>query len=133
MTSTEYLIQIISSRKGDKFKTYSELAEKAGVSQGNLSNFITGKKQTITFESVWKIFNYLQIPFPSLESSEQHSGNDCPELEAECARLRAEVHRLELELAGTKGEVRALERQIDRHSEAGRQAETAPAERKAAG
>lgn len=131
MNSTEYLIKIISSRKGDRFKTYSELAEKAGVSQGNLSNFITGKKQTITFESVWKIFNYLQIPFPELDSSGQYSENHCPELEAEVARLRAENKRLELELtrelSRRDGQIDLLKEQL-----AEAQAET-PAERKAAG
>ncbi len=130
MTSTEYLIQMISSRKGGKFKTYSELAEKAGVSQGNLSNFLTGKKQTITFESVWKIFNYLQIPFPSLDSAEQHSESHCPELETEVARLQAENKRLELALARAGGQVDLLKEQLA--DAAGRQAET-PAERKAAG
>ena len=104
MTSTEYLIQMISSKKGINFKTYSELADRAEVSQGNLSNFMSGKKQTITFESVWKIFNCLQIAFPSVEPKEQHPKNHCPELEAECARLRKVVAEQEIRL----DELRAL-------------------------
>ena len=54
----------------------------------------------------------------------------------EIQKLQKENEKLKLELAGAQGEVRALERQLERRDveqTAGRQAETEPARRKAAG
>ncbi len=68
-----------------------------------------------------------QAPAPTCATCKKLLAKD-----KEIQKLQKELDKMRLELAGAQGEVRALERQIDRHSDAGRQAET-PAERKAAG
>lgn len=64
LESSEFLRQAILASKGKKFQTISELAEKAGVNQGNLSSFMKpqpgpGRRESMNFESAWKILNFL--------------------------------------------------------------------------
>ena len=79
MESSAYLRNIINNLKGKRFNTLSELAEKAGVNQGNLSSFMNEGLETkspdkkrprsnMQFETVWKILNYLGVSLPNPEN-----------------------------------------------------------------
>lgn len=64
MESDDFLRNAIQQYKGIAFKNYTELADKAGVNQGNLSNFMKPdgdpkQRKNITFESAWKILTFL--------------------------------------------------------------------------
>lgn len=73
MDSSKFLRNAILSSKGTKFKTLTELADKAKVNQGNLSSFMKPegdpkRRENMTFDSAWKILNFLKISLPSVES-----------------------------------------------------------------
>lgn len=63
--SLEYLRHVILANKGIKFNTLSELAEKSGVNQGNLSSFLNAKKgqarADMKFDTAWKILKFLGL------------------------------------------------------------------------
>lgn len=77
--------------------------------------------------------------FPGGELHVQETVSDCATCrklltkEKEIQKLQQQVDRMRLELAKRDGMVEALERQLDIERKTGRQAETAPAERKMAG
>ena len=73
MESGNYLRSIIIGLKGKKFETYKDLAQMAQVNQGNLSSFMKAegdpkRRETMTFDSAWKILNALGVSLPTLES-----------------------------------------------------------------
>lgn len=62
MESGNYLREAITRLKGKKYSNLSELAQKANINQGNLSAFMKeegepGRRETMTFDSAWKILN----------------------------------------------------------------------------
>ena len=61
--SFDFLRGIIRENEGIKFKNISELAEKAGVNQGNLSSFLNAKpgnvRANMKFDTAWKILKFL--------------------------------------------------------------------------
>lgn len=64
MEGNEWLRELLRQEKGKSFSTYTELAEKSGVNQGNLSCFMKergdkNRRETMTFDSAWKILKYL--------------------------------------------------------------------------
>lgn len=72
MESGKYLRSIIAGLKGKKFNTYRDLAQMAHVNQGNLSSFMKPdgdpkRRETMTFDSAWKIFQALGLELPTLE------------------------------------------------------------------
>ena len=69
-----------------------------------------------------------QIPAPSCTACKKLMAK-----EKENLKLQKEVERLKLELAGAQGEVRALERRLDRRESAEQAGRQAPEERRAAG
>ena len=73
MESGNYLREAITRLKGKKYNNLSELAQKANINQGNLSAFMKekgepGRRETMTFDSAWKILNVLGLPLPSLDA-----------------------------------------------------------------
>lgn len=73
MESGKYLRTAITELKGKKYSTLSELAQKAQVSQGNLSSFMKpegdpGRRENMTFDSAWKILTALGLSFPCIEN-----------------------------------------------------------------
>lgn len=73
MESGNYLRSIIAGLKGKKFETYKDLAQMAQVNQGNLSSFMKAegdpkRRETMTFDSAWKILNALGVKLPMLEN-----------------------------------------------------------------
>lgn len=75
MESGNYLRSIIAGLKGKKFDTYRDLAQMANVNQGNLSSFMKPdgdpkRRETMTFDSAWKILNALGMKLPTLEQEE---------------------------------------------------------------
>lgn len=73
MESGNYLRSIITGLKGKKFETYKDLAQMAQVNQGNLSSFMKAegdpkRRETMTFDSAWKILNALGVKLPTLEN-----------------------------------------------------------------
>ena len=75
MESGNYLRSIIAGLKGKKFETYRDLAQMANVNQGNLSSFMKPdgdpkRRETMTFDSAWKILNALGLKLPTLEQQE---------------------------------------------------------------
>lgn len=75
MESGNYLRSIIAGLKGKKFDTYRDLAQMANVNQGNLSSFMKPdgdpkRRETMTFDSAWKILNALGMKLPTLEQDE---------------------------------------------------------------
>lgn len=59
--SSDFLRITIETYKGKSFASYKELAEKAGVNQGNLSEFLNGKRASLNFDSAWKILDFLGL------------------------------------------------------------------------
>lgn len=73
MESGNYLREAITRLKGKKYSNLSELAQKANINQGNLSAFMKeegepGRRETMTFDSAWKILNALGMPLPPLDA-----------------------------------------------------------------
>lgn len=64
MGSAEYLRSVINALKGVRYKNLSQLAETAGIPQGNFSLFMKGKRNQISFDTVWRIFLALGLEFP---------------------------------------------------------------------
>lgn len=109
--SSDFLKELIIKNKGVKFKNYNELATKAGINQGNLSNFLSdsscNSRNTVTFETAWKILNFLGCSITESPMSEQITPRsityyDCPvcktgyteEAEAlRCSEREAEVDK----------------------------------------
>lgn len=74
MESSKFLRDAIQSAKGKKYKTLTELAEKAKVNQGNLSSFMKPegnpkRRENMTFDSAWKILNFLNVGIANGDSS----------------------------------------------------------------
>ena len=105
-----------------------KLAEKLGMNQSTISRWVSATRDPIS--DIGRLMDSLGVTLSSSPSSA--GATTCPELEAEVARLNAEVRRLELALSRRDGQVDLLKEQLA-EERAGRQAETAPAERKAAG
>lgn len=68
MTGDEFLRSAIRALKGHSYRTMSELAQRAGISQGNLSGFMkdNGKKKDMNLNTAWKIFEALGLIAPKL-------------------------------------------------------------------
>lgn len=105
------------------------LAKAVGLNAPTLTRWLTGVRDP-TLANLALVMDYLGVTLSTSPSSA--GATTCPELEAEVARLRAENKRLELELARAGGQVDLLKEQLA-EAQAGRQAETEPAKRKAAG
>lgn len=73
--STEFLRKKIRENEGKKFKTISELAEKCGINQGNLSSFLNAapgqNRANMKFDTAWKILKFLGVLDQTIET--QHS------------------------------------------------------------
>ncbi len=106
-----------------------KLADKLGMNQSTISRWVSATRNPLS--DVGKLLDELGVTISTAPSPSPAGATTCPELEAEVARLRAENKRLELALARAGGQVDLLKEQLA--DAAGRQAETAPAERKAAG
>lgn len=66
LESNEWLRELIRQEKGKSFATYTELAEKSGVNQGNLSCFMKdpgdkNRRESMNFDSAWKILKFLGL------------------------------------------------------------------------
>lgn len=117
MESSDFLRALIQSKQGQKFKTLSELAEKSGVNQGNLSSFMKPegdprRRENITFDSAWKILKFLGVSFsegsqhkPELATDEQIEA-----LKWEKAGLLGQVNLLKEQLQDAHAQIRELER-----------------------
>lgn len=109
------------------------LAQAVGLNAPTLTRWLTGVRDP-TLANLALVMDYLGVTLSTSPSSA--GATTCPELEAEVARLRAENKRLELELtrelSRRDGQIDLLKEQLA-EAQAGRQAETEPAERKAAG
>ncbi len=127
-------------------ETLQSIANRVGAgSRQNVSAWLSGQRKGVglAFPDLMSYAERLGLDyrnyFPDGEPPAQPPAPTCATCkkllakDKEIQKLQKELDKMRLELAGAQGEVRALERQIDRHSDAGRQAETAPAERKAAG
>lgn len=109
------------------------LAGACGINLPTLTRWLSGDRQP-KLKVLGQVMDYLGV---TLSTSPFSAGaTTCPELEAEVARLRAENKRLELELtrelSRRDGQIDLLKEQLA-EAQAGRQAETEPARRKAAG
>ena len=105
-----------------------KLAEKLGMNQSTISRWVSATRDPIS--DIGRLMDSLGV---TISTSPATAGaTTCPELEAEVARLNAEVRRLELALSRSDGQVDILKEQLA-EERAGRQAETAPGVRKAAG
>lgn len=49
----------VSAAIPQKFKHISDVAEKAGIHQGNFSDFMNGKRKSVNLETAWKLFTVL--------------------------------------------------------------------------
>ena len=128
MKFAEAVMDTIARAKDDA-GNYRALASATGVHYSTLYKWITGKREP-TLDGIGAIMDYLGVTLST--ASSPAGATTCPELEAEVARLNAEVRRLELALAKSGGQVELLKEQLA-EAQAGRQAETEPARRKAAG
>ncbi|MDR3361858.1 MAG: hypothetical protein LBO64_03320 [Desulfovibrio sp.] len=61
MEATELIKKQIRQAIPGSFRNLTELAEKAEVSQPNLSGFMKGKRKSMNLETAWKIWNALKI------------------------------------------------------------------------
>lgn len=105
MESGNYLRSIITGLKGKKFETYSELAQLANINQGNLSSFMKQdgdpkRRETMTFDSAWKILTALGIKLPTLDAEEAVIRRPFPNSPIERADLENSVEINVYALAG---------------------------------
>lgn len=68
MDAITFLKEQILAAIPDKVRNVSELAEKAGVNQPNLSQFMVGKRKSLNFETAYKILQTLGISFSGSSS-----------------------------------------------------------------
>ena len=120
----------------DEGETLQGIADKVGAkSRQNVKTWLAGmrKGDGIAFPELMTYAERLGIDyrayFPGGEPPVQEAPDcaTCKKLLAkdrEIQKLQRELDKMRLELAGAQGEVRALERQIDRQTD--RQAEDAP-------
>lgn len=64
MESTDRLRKLILSFNGIGYKNVNELARKAGVNQSILSEFLSGKRELISFKVIWKAMEVLGFSLP---------------------------------------------------------------------
>lgn len=65
MDAIEFLKEQISSAIPEKAKSVSDLAEKAGVNQPNLTEFMSGRRKSMNLETAWKLFSVLGLEVKS--------------------------------------------------------------------
>lgn len=88
MESGNYLRQAITRLKGQRFTNLRDLAQKAGISQGNLSSFMKpegepGRRETMSFDTAWKILEVLGLSLPQVDedgvvSTIRRTGSNSP-------------------------------------------------------
>ena len=61
MDAITFLKKQIEQAIPERFKTVSELAEKAGVNQPNLTELLRGNRKSLKFETAWKIMQALGV------------------------------------------------------------------------
>lgn len=61
MNASKFLRDQINLAIPGRIKNVSELAEKAGVSQPNLSEFLNGNRKSMNLETAWKILSVLEL------------------------------------------------------------------------
>lgn len=66
MESAQYLRELLTALKGVRYEHVKQLCDKTGISQGNLSAFLHGKRQNLNFDTVWKLFRALGLEFPEI-------------------------------------------------------------------
>lgn len=59
MNINELIRNAVNEAIPNKFKTLTELAQKAGISQGTLSLYMSGKRESMQIETAWKILELL--------------------------------------------------------------------------
>lgn len=65
-TPYEYLKAEIEKSIPSRFKNQKELAEATGIAQGNLSDFLSGKRAGMNFETAYKILEVLGLDFEGI-------------------------------------------------------------------
>lgn len=59
MNINELIRDAITRAIPSKFKTLTEIAQKAGISQGTLSLYMSGKRESMQVETAWKLLDLL--------------------------------------------------------------------------
>ena len=127
-------------------ETLQAIADKVGVNHRSVvGEWIKGNRQAAN-APMGDLMTYAERLgidyrnyFPGGEPPVQETASDCATCrkllakEKENQKLQKENERLKLELAGAQGEVRALERQLDRRESAEQADKYAPEGRRAAG
>lgn len=106
MTGVEFLRHAIAQMQGHSYRTYKELAARAGISAGNLSSFMKegGSKKDMNLNTAWRLFEALGIVMPTLPSdaSVEKSNTSNPKnnvierLTTENIELKARLDQCEL-------------------------------------
>lgn len=82
MDAIAFLKDRIMAAIPDKFGSVSELAEKAGVNQPNLSELMKGNRKSLKLETAWKIMQALDIKFVEGDATIRRIEDNAPVVSA---------------------------------------------------
>lgn len=92
MSANKYMKDQINSAIPGRIRNLSELAEKAGVNQPNLSEFMNGKRKSMNLETAWKILAVLGLEVRPIGAAQAQPAT--PKQDYELERLQDKVASL---------------------------------------